>query len=124
MGHELTDKDICTFDPSQLNIKEKYEAYKPESLPIHEEFNVTSSLDKVQIFTRLNVEVSSSKIASQLMNTSGGGSNEKAAKILHSYDIVSASAREEKLLDLLIQKSDIDILTFDFCEFFKFFFNK
>lgn len=124
INHDLSDKDVWNFDQSKLNIAEIYKEYKPESLPIHKEFTKTVDIDKMQIFTRLHVEVNNSKIANQLMNTNGGSSNEKMSKILHTYDVISASTSDEKILENLIQKSDIDIISLDFCEFFKFFFNK
>mmetsp|Transcript_23455 Transcript_23455/g.23415 ORF Transcript_23455/g.23415 Transcript_23455/m.23415 type:complete len:172 (-) Transcript_23455:70-585(-) len=85
---------------------------------------MVSSLDKVRILTRLDVRVENQKIAHQLMNSMGGGSNTKSAKIIHTYDILSASTSDDKCLDLLIQKSDVDIISLDLCEFLKFFFNK
>lgn len=129
IDHDLTTKDECQFDISKLNIAEKYGSfdslyYKPDSLPIHKEFNIISEIDKIRIFTRLHVKVDNQKIAHQLMNSNGGGSNAKSSKILHTYDIISASTDNDKILDLLVNKSDVDIINFDLCEHLKFFFNK
>lgn len=124
VDHEITSKDEWKFDPKMIKIEEKYESYAPSSLPIHKEFVKTPSLSNVVILTRLNVVVETPQIAHQLMNTNGGNNNTKMAKILHTYDILSASVSTDKLFDLLIHKSDVDILSLDFCEPIKFFFNK
>ena len=58
------------------------------------------------------------------MNTNCGFSNEKIGKILHTYDIISASTDDEKILDIVIKKTDVDIITLDYCEYLKFFFNR
>ena len=104
IDHDLTDKDSWKFDAYSLNIAEVYAEYKPESLPIHKEFSRVPDIDNIQIFTRLNVEVSNSKLANQLMNTNGGSSNEKAGKILHTYDIISASTSDEKSIRTINSK--------------------
>lgn len=117
-------KDVCAFDPLSLNIVESYKNYQPDSLPVHKEFSIVPSIEKVRIYTRLNVIVDTPKRAHQLMNTNGGCNNEKIGKILHTYDIVSATTDNEKILELLIHKSDVDIISLDFCEYLKFFFNK
>lgn len=48
------------------------------------------------------------------MNTNLGSSNEKTGKILHTYDIISAWTDDEKILESLIKKSDVDIITLDY----------
>jgi ribonuclease P/MRP protein subunit RPP1 len=124
IAHEITNKDEWKFDPKKLKIEEKFDSYAPSSLPVHKEFVKIPSLSNVVILTRLDVIVETPQIAQQLMNTNGGNNNTKMSKILHTYDLLSASVTTDKLFELLIHKSDIDILSLDFCEPIRFFFNK
>lgn len=60
---EVTAKDACCFDTSSLKIADKFKDYTPESLPTYQEFNISASVDKVQLYTRLHINLHTQKQA-------------------------------------------------------------